>query len=212
VLVAVKLFELLHLVKCRRLPIFSFYRGDHFHLLFPDGAASDLYQSIPYTAMRHLLKELWTSPLEGIHVQLNEESVLDIVGIIEGPGESTSGYLVQMLRVDACFTIPGGYFRVKFEFTEGWFATRIFHLTVSSAGEICVNTLKKDWKLSYGIGHILVTIKCLLIYLNPDSAPDKEACKVLQENSESYCERTKLITSVHATPKARSMVHIDSED
>jgi ubiquitin-conjugating enzyme E2 S len=87
----------------------------------------------------------------------------------------------------------------------GWFATKIFHPNVSNTGEICVNTLKKDWKPSFGIGHILVTIKCLLIYPNPDSALDEEAGKLLQENYESYCERAKLITSVHATPKARGI-------
>ncbi|KAH9958146.1 ubiquitin-conjugating enzyme/RWD-like protein [Russula dissimulans] len=155
--------------------------------------------SIPYAAMRRLmreLKELNTSPPEGIRVQVSEESVLDVVGIIEGP-EGTPYH--------------GGYFRVKFEFTEEfpaappkcWFITKIFHPNVSSAGEICVSTLKKDWKSSYGIAHILVTIKCLLIYPNPDSALDEEAGKLLQENYESYCERAKLITSVHATPKAR---------
>jgi ubiquitin-conjugating enzyme E2 S len=88
----------------------------------------------------------------------------------------------------------------------GWFATKIFHPNVSSTGEICVNTLKKDWKSSYGIGHILVTVKCLLIYPNPDSALDEEAGKLLQENYESYCERAKLITSVHATPKVRLVI------
>jgi ubiquitin-conjugating enzyme E2 S len=140
------------------------------------------------------LKELRTSPPEGIRVQLSEESVLDLIGIVEGP-EGTP--------------YQGGYFRVKFEFTEEFpaappkcrFTTKIFHPNVSSAGEICVSTLKKDWKPSYGIGHILVTIKCLLIYPNPDSALDEEAGKLLQENYESYCERAKLITSVHATPK-----------
>ncbi|KAI9508068.1 ubiquitin-conjugating enzyme/RWD-like protein [Russula earlei] len=154
--------------------------------------------SIPYAAMRRLmreLKELKTSPPEGIRVQLSEESALDVEGIIEGP-EGTP--------------YQGGFFRVKFEFTEEypaappkcWFATKIFHPNVSNTGEICVNTLKKDWKSSYGIGHILVTIKCLLIYPNPDSALDEEAGKLLQENYENYCERAKLITSVHATPKA----------
>lgn len=69
-----------------------------------------------------------------------------------------------------------------------------------------MNTLKKDWKSSYGVGHILVTIKCLLIYPNPDSALDEEAGKLLQENYESYCERAKLITSVHATPKVRPVI------
>ncbi|KAH9980431.1 ubiquitin-conjugating enzyme/RWD-like protein [Russula compacta] len=153
--------------------------------------------SIPYAAMRRLmreLKDLRTSPPEGIRVQLSDESLLDVVGIIEGPDGTP---------------YQGGYFRVKFEFTEEfpatppkcWFATKIFHPNVSSAGEICVSTLKKDWKSSYGIGHILVTIKCLLIYPNPDSALDEEAGKLLQENYESYCERAKLVTSVHATTK-----------
>jgi len=32
------------------------------------------------------LKDLRTSPPEGIRVQLSEESMLDLVGIIEGPG------------------------------------------------------------------------------------------------------------------------------
>lgn len=90
----------------------------------------------------------------------------------------------------------------------GWLLTKIFHPNVSSTGEICVNTLKKDWKSSYGVGHILVTIKCLLIYPNPDSALDEEAGKLLQENYESYCERAKLITSVHATPKVRPVILI----
>jgi len=51
--------------------------------------------------------------------------------------------------------------------------------------------------------HILVTVKCLLIYSESGFALDEEAGKLLQENYESYCERAKLITSVHATPKVR---------
>jgi ubiquitin-conjugating enzyme E2 S len=35
------------------------------------------------------------------------------------------------------------------------FVTKIFHPNVSKSGEICVNTLKKDWKPSYGIQHVL---------------------------------------------------------
>ncbi|KAG8931505.1 hypothetical protein FRC02_002630 [Tulasnella sp. 418] len=84
-----------------------------------------------------------------------------------------------------------------------WFVTRIFHPNVSKSGEICVNTLKKDWKREYGIAHILVTIKCLLIYPNPESALDEAAGKLLLEKYEDYCKHAKLMTSVHATPKTR---------
>ena len=66
-----------------------------------------------------------------------------------------------------------------------------------------MNTLKKDWKSTYGIGHILITVKCLLIYPNPESALDEEAGKLLLENYSTYCDRAKLITSVHAMSRVR---------
>ncbi|KAJ3729112.1 ubiquitin-conjugating enzyme/RWD-like protein [Lentinula guzmanii] len=155
--------------------------------------------SISPAALRRLMRELSElekSPPEGIRVQTSEDNILDVVGIIEGP-EGTP--------------YAGGYFKVKFRFTEEFpaappkctFATKIFHPNVSSSGEICVNTLKKDWKSTYGIGHILVTVKCLLIYPNPESALDEEAGKLLLEDYQAYASRAKLITSVHATPRSK---------
>jgi len=142
------------------------------------------------------LAELEKNPPEGIRIQTSEDDMLDVTGIIEGP-EGTP--------------YAKGYFRVKFKFTEEfpaappkcWFATKIFHPNVGANGEICVNTLKKDWKSTYGISHILVTVKCLLIYPNPESALDEEAGKLLLEDYSSYCSRAKLITSVHATPRVK---------
>ncbi|KAM6493256.1 Ubiquitin-conjugating enzyme/RWD-like protein [Amanita muscaria] len=155
--------------------------------------------SVPPTVMRRVMRELTElkkNPPEGIRVQTNEEDMMDVTGIIQGP-EGTP--------------YSGGYFKIKFRFTDEfpaappkcWFATKIFHPNVSSSGEICVNTLKKDWKSTYGISHILVTVKCLLIYPNPESALDEEAGKLLLENYSTYCDRAKLITSVHATPRVR---------
>ncbi|KZT65116.1 hypothetical protein DAEQUDRAFT_731849 [Daedalea quercina L-15889] len=155
--------------------------------------------SVSPTVLRRLMRELnelQMNPPEGIRVVTSEDNMLDVTGIVEGP-EGTP--------------YTGGYFRVKFSFTEEFPAappkcrmiTKIFHPNVSAAGEICVNTLKKDWKSSYGIGHILVTVKCLLIHPNPESALDEEAGKLLLENYDSYCDRARLITSVHATPRVR---------
>ncbi|KAL5525326.1 hypothetical protein ACEPAF_9196 [Sanghuangporus sanghuang] len=140
------------------------------------------------------LMQLRNEPPEGIRVVSPDDNMLDVTGIVEGPAGTP---------------YEGGYFKVKFNFTEEfpaappkcWFMTKIFHPNVSSSGEICVNTLKKDWQSAFGIGHILVTVKCLLIYPNPESALDEEAGKLLLEDYESYCERARLITSVHATPK-----------
>jgi hypothetical protein len=58
---------------------------------------------MPLPAMRRLmreLKELRTSPPEGIRVQLSEESVLDLVGIIEGPGMSFRDEAFRRHRID----------------------------------------------------------------------------------------------------------------
>jgi len=186
------------------------------------------------------LNELRTNPPEGIRVVTNEDNMLDVTGIIEGPGgwQFTSG-IDAWLTISVSFPCLRGLQRVRrmpaatsrsdlasrasslprhpnvgplrisrselmrLNLHLGWFATKIFHPNVSSAGEICVNTLKKDWQSSYGIGHILVTVKCLLIYPNPESALDEEAGKLLLENYDSYCSRAKLITSVHATPAVR---------
>ena len=91
----------------------------------------------------------------------------------------------------------GGLFRVRLVLSKdfptsppkAYFITKIFHPNVSRNGEICVNTLKKDWKPDLGLKHVLLvsysfldcviithvniqlqTIKCLLIVPNAESA------------------------------------------
>ena len=58
----------------------------------------------------------------------------------------------------------GGMFKMKLvlgknfpsEPPKGFFLTKIFHPNVASNGEICVNTLKKDWNADLGIKHLLL--------------------------------------------------------
>ena len=84
----------------------------------------------------------------------------------------------------------------------GYFLTKIFHPNVSEKGEICVNTLKKDWNpVQWSIYHIFEIVKCLLIVPFPESALNEEAAKLFMEDYKSYCEYAKLLTGLHA-PKA----------
>ncbi|KAN0065558.1 hypothetical protein ACQY0O_001396 [Thecaphora frezii] len=146
--------------------------------------------------LRKITKELITlsqTPLDGVRVVLNESDLLSFQAWIQGPPGTP---------------YEGGYFQITFDF-DGVdfpsapptckFATKIFHPNVSRAGDICVSTLKKDWKPEYGIGRILVTIKCLLIAPNPDSALDPEASRLLQEEYDEYFETAKMWTSIHAS-------------
>lgn len=138
--------------------------------------------------------KLMSEPLEGITVLCNDKNMSDVEAIIDGPADTP---------------YHGGKFRVKLVIggdfpaspPKGYFITKIFHPNVAvSSGEICVNTLKKDWKSDLGIKHVLLTVKCLLIVPNPESALNEEAGKLLLEHYDDYCSRAKLYTEIHAQP------------
>ncbi|PGH21499.1 hypothetical protein AJ80_03167 [Polytolypa hystricis UAMH7299] len=79
------------------------------------------------------------------------------------------------------------------------FKTRIWHPNVEeSTGAVCVDTLKKDWQSSLTLRDVLVTISCLLIHPNPDSALNSAAGSLLQEDYEDFSRQAKLMTSIHA--------------
>jgi ubiquitin-conjugating enzyme E2 S len=83
-------------------------------------------------------QELLTKSPDCVKVLINSEDPLDIQADIIGPKETP---------------YEGGIFRVKiivsseFPYTapKGYFMTKIYHPNVSERGEICVNTLKRDW-------------------------------------------------------------------
>lgn len=103
------------------------------------------------------MQDLLNTQLEGIKVILNEADVTDIQALIEGP---------------ACTPYYGGIFRVKLSLSKdfpqsppkAFFLTKIFHPNVAANGEICVNTLKKDWKPDLGIKHILLVSGNLVVF------------------------------------------------
>ena len=63
---------------------------------------------------------------------------------------------------------------------RGFFLTKIFHPNVSKNGEICVNTLKKDWKPDLGLKHILI-VSTLLSLLRPLRLADIYMGQSIQE-------------------------------
>lgn len=150
-------------------------------------------------------KLLLKNPIEGVDVSLNEDDASEIYATLEGP-EGTP--------------FAGGVFRMKICLTKefpasppkGYFLTKIFHPNVSSSGEICVNTLKQDWNSKLGIRNVLLTIKCLLIQPNPESALNEEAGKLLLEHYEDYEARARLMTEIHAMSSATTTAKTKDED
>ncbi|KAL4917632.1 ubiquitin-conjugating enzyme/RWD-like protein [Aspergillus aurantiobrunneus] len=79
------------------------------------------------------------------------------------------------------------------------FKTRIWHPNMEeTTGAVCVDTLKRDWKSTLTLKDVLITISCLLIYPNPDSALNSTAGALLQENYDAFARQAKLMTSIHA--------------
>ncbi|KAJ1846551.1 ubiquitin-conjugating enzyme E2 S, partial [Coemansia sp. RSA 2708] len=165
-------------------------------------------QRLTASTLRRLVTELTklqASPPEGILVEINEEQLTEIHATILGPQDTP---------------YQGGRFRVRLTIDEsfpntppkGVFVTKIFHPNVSEHGEICVNTLKKDWQKHYGIEHVLVTVKCLLIYPNPESALNEEAGKLLLERYDDYARHARMMTEIHATPKTAEPALTGSEN
>ncbi|KAE8728915.1 Ubiquitin-conjugating enzyme E2 S [Hibiscus syriacus] len=74
---------------------------------------------------------------------------------------------------------------------KGYFMTKIFHPNTATNGEICVNTLKKDWNPSLGLRHVLIVVRCLLIEPFPESALNEQAGKMLLENYDEYARHAR---------------------
>ncbi|KAF2496113.1 UBC-like protein, partial [Lophium mytilinum] len=79
------------------------------------------------------------------------------------------------------------------------FRTRIFHPNVDEAtGAVCVETLKRDWSEKLKLRDVLVTISCLLIQPNPESALNAEAGRLCAEDWGSFERRVKVWVGIHA--------------
>lgn len=79
------------------------------------------------------------------------------------------------------------------------FLTRIFHPNVAEeSGAVCLETLKRDWDPKLTLKDILITISCLLIQPNPDSALNQKAGALIQDDYASFARQARLMTKIHA--------------
>lgn len=156
-------------------------------------------ENLPPNVIKQLAKELKNldeTPPEGIKVVVDDGDFSTIHADIDGPAGTP---------------YENGVFRMKLILSrdfphsppKGYFMTKIFHPNISSSGEICVNTLKKDWNPSLGLRHVLTVVRCLLIEPFPESALNEQAGKLLLEDYEQYARHARLYTGIHAKPKPK---------
>ncbi|ODQ67678.1 UBC-like protein, partial [Nadsonia fulvescens var. elongata DSM 6958] len=79
------------------------------------------------------------------------------------------------------------------------FRTKIFHPNIHPGnGDVCVDTLKRDWTTALDLIQVLVTIRCLLIEPNPASALNEDAGKLILHDWNEWVKKAKLMTRIHA--------------
>mmetsp|Transcript_36805 Transcript_36805/g.68514 ORF Transcript_36805/g.68514 Transcript_36805/m.68514 type:complete len:201 (+) Transcript_36805:108-710(+) len=136
--------------------------------------------------------------LDGVHFVPNHEDPLDVQAIVEGPTQTP---------------YEGGTYRVKIvigaEFPQqpprAVFLTKIFHPNISQNGDVCVNTLKRDWDpQNWSLAHVLQVIRCLLIVPFPESALNEEAGRLFMESYHEYYSHAAMMNRVHAVTAAEN--------
>jgi ubiquitin-conjugating enzyme E2 S len=140
------------------------------------------------------IRELVRRPPEGIEYLDNEDgdsSVSEIHALITGP-EGTpfhkgKFHMKLILSADYPSSPP-----------RGFFLTKIYHPNIAANGDICVNTLKRDWTPDVTFKHILQVIRCLLIVPFPESSLNDEAGKLFMEDYDDFARRARIMTEVHA--------------
>lgn len=144
--------------------------------------------------VRQIFHMMSKSPPD-IRLTSDETDVTQIKAEIDGP----SGTCYQGGTFKLVLSIPPEFPSIP---PKGYFLTRIFHPNVSNRGDICVNTLKKDWDpKKFSLSHILEVIKCLLIIPFPESSLNEEAGKLFMEDYSEYSSRAKLMTNIYAMPQ-----------
>jgi ubiquitin-conjugating enzyme E2 S len=137
---------------------------------------------------------------------INDEDPIDIQADIEGP-EGTP-YESGIFRVK--LFIPSEFPQLA---PKGYFMTKIFHPNVSEKGEICVNTLKRDWNpKQWSLYNLFEVIKCLLIVPFPQSSLNEEAGKMFMDNYDEYFRVAKMLTEIHAKKKVKKKDDDDDDN
>ena len=163
---------------------------------------------LPSQILNALYKQerfLKNNPLPGITFHFNESDITDIQADIEGP--VATPYEGGIFRV--IIKIPLNFPQVA---PKGIFMTKIYHPNISEQGEICVNTLKRDWDpKNWSLSNLFQVIKCLLIIPFPQSALNEEAGKLFMEDYEAFFKRAKMFTTIYAKPNKSKKIDIEDK-
>ena len=172
-----------------------------------------IYSQVQPSLNARMIKVLWRQQQELLKKSpdcvtpiINDEDPIDIQADIIGP--QGTPYEDGIFRVK--LFIPSEFPQLA---PKGYFLTKIFHPNVSEKGEICVNTLKRDWNpKQWSLYNLFEVIKCLLIVPFPQSSLNEEAGKMFMDNYDEYFRVAKMLTEIHAKKKVTKKEESNNDD
>lgn len=145
-----------------------------------------------FNLLARQLTALQQEKLDGVQFVPNHEDPMDVQAIVEGPTQTPyeGGSYVVKIVIGAEFPLQP---------PRAVFLTKIFHPNISLNGDVCVNTLKRDWDpQNWSLAHVLQVIRCLLIVPFPESALNEEAGRLFMESYNEYYSHAAMMNRVHA--------------
>ncbi len=138
------------------------------------------------------LNDLSNSPIEGVTIDLLQDSVTNWAVHIQGP--SGTGY-------------EGGKFTISIDFSDNYpfkcpkvqFVTKIYHPNIKTdTGEICAQALQNNWVPTLNANYIIRAMIELMTSPSSENPMETEVARLMQSNSSKYMETVKEFTEKYA--------------
>lgn len=135
--------------------------------------------------------EIWAIPVPNILIGLRNNNIRTWVASITGPHD-TPYY--------------GGCFIMHIDFPENYpdsrpifkMITPIFHVNISSSGEVCLDILRASYKPENKVGYMISCIIVLLTIPNPANAFNFTAKELYKKDKDAYENEARRLTMEHA--------------
>lgn len=137
------------------------------------------------------LKDIQTDPPAGCSAGPNGDDLYHWQATIVGPGESP--YEGGVFFLDIHF--PSDY---PFKPPKISFITRIYHPNINGNGNICLDTIQKQWSPALTVSKVLLTITALLTDPNPDDPLVPDVARLYKSDRAKYNKTAEAWTSKYA--------------